>query len=99
VKVVRGIPDALKPMGFPHSAGIALDDGSLLYAFYDERKQPPRIMIVAHPTAAGDMRAVELLKCTSDSRRSAGDLLDELVDPANKATLEMCARLAAKGAI
>jgi len=44
-------------------------------------------MIVAHPARSGDMTAVSLSPWTAARFPSAGDLLDELVDPRNLETL------------
>lgn len=95
--ITRGLVDPLAKMGFPISAGVQLDDGSLLYAIFDGKRR--RVMIVAHPTANGDMAAVALAPWTAEDEPRAGDLLDELVDPRNAEGVQLALQLLRNGAL
>lgn len=83
--IAHGLIDPLSALGFPVSAGVELNDGRRLFSIFEPRSR--RIMIVAHPARSGDMTAVSLSPWTSARFPSAGDLLDELVDPRNLETL------------
>jgi hypothetical protein len=77
--ITNGLIDPLTPLGFPVSAGVVLQDGRRLYAIFDVRSR--RVMIVGHPVRQGNMTAVALSPWTSARPPTAGDLLDELIDP------------------
>jgi len=95
--ITRGLVDPLAKLGFPISAGVQLDDGSLLYAIFD--KQRRRVMIVAHPSAHGDMAAVALSPWMAAEEPRTGDLLDELVDPRNIEAVRLALRLKRDGSL
>jgi len=95
--IVRGLIDPLLPMGFPVSAGIQLSDGRRLYAIFEQRSR--RIMIVAHPVRTGDMTAVALAPWTAARLPSAGDLLDELIDPRNGQGIAVALSLLKNGSL
>src|SRR5262245_21516964 len=96
-RIVHGLIDPLKVMGFDLSAGIQLGDGRRLYAIFDRRSR--RIMIVAHPVARGDMAAVALSPWTAGHMPLAGDLLDELVDPRNADGVQLALQLLRNGSL
>ncbi len=93
--ITHGLVDPLKPMGFPASAGVRTDDSQVLYAIFDQRSR--RVMIVAHPNAQGDMAAVALAVWSAGRPPSAGDLLDELVDPRNVEAVRLALQLLRDG--
>jgi len=95
--IARGLIDPLFPMGFEISAGIELQDGRKLYAIFDRRSN--RVMIVAHPVRTGDMTAVALVAWTSSRPPFAGDLLDELIDPANRDGISTALSLLKNGSL
>jgi hypothetical protein len=97
VSITRGLVDPLASLGFPVSAGVQLDDGSLLYAIFDARRR--RVMIVARPSAQGDMPAVALAPWTAEGEPRAGDLLDELIDPRNIEAVRLALRLKRDGSL
>ena len=97
VSITRGLVDPLASLGFPISAGVQLDDGSLLYAIFDARRR--RVMIVARPSAQGDMPAVALAPWTAEGEPRAGDLLDELIDPRNLEAVRLALRLKRDGSL
>ena len=67
-------------MGFELSAGIQLDDGRRLYAIFARSR---RIMIVAHPWHAATWPGRARVG-TAGRVPLAGDLLDELLDRAQR---------------
>jgi hypothetical protein len=95
--IIHGLIDPLAPMGFPVSAGIVLDDARRLYAVFDDHSR--RIMIVGHPVRQGNMTAVALAPWTSARLPSAGDLLDELIDPRHDDSLRVALDLLRNGTL
>lgn len=95
--IIRGLVDPLLPMGFETSAGIELRDGRKLYAIFDRPSR--RVMIVAHPVRRGDMTAVELMRWSAALPPFAGDLLDELIDPANHDGVQTALSLLRNGSL
>ncbi len=77
--IAHGLIDPLATLGYLVSAGIVLEDGRRLFAIFDGHSR--RIMIVGHPVRQGNMTAVALAPWTSARPPTAGDLLDELIDP------------------
>jgi hypothetical protein len=93
--ITHGLVDPLKDLGFPTSAGVRTDDSHVLYAIFDQRSR--RVMIVGHPNAHGDMAAVALAAWSAGRPPSAGDLLDELVDPRNVEAVRLALQLLRDG--
>ena len=93
--ITHGLIDPLQSLGFSASAGVSLQDGTVLYAVFDQRSR--RIMIVAHPARSGNMAAIALAPWTAAHEPFAGDLLDELIDPAHTTAIESAVSLLRNG--
>jgi hypothetical protein len=76
---------------------VQLADGHRLYAIYEQHSR--RIMVVAHPVRHGDMTAVALAPWTGSRPPNAGDLLDELIDPAHAEGLALALSLLRNGSL
>lgn len=92
--IIRGLVDPLLPMGFETSAGIELRDGRTIFD-----RLSRRVMIVAHPVRRGDMTAVELMRWSAALPPFTGDLLDELIDPANHDGVQTALSLLRNGSL
>jgi len=95
--ISRGLVNPLQSLGFLVSAGVQFADGHRLYAIFEQRSR--RVMLVAHPVRQGDMAAVALAPWTGSHLPSAGDLLDELVDPAHAEGLARALSLLRNGSL
>jgi hypothetical protein len=97
ITITRGLVDPLAALGFPTSAGVQLSDGHRLYAIFEQHSR--RVMLVAHPVRHGDMTAVALSPWTGPRQPLAGDLLDELVDPAHAGGIALALQLLRDGSL
>jgi len=95
--ITRGLINPLAALGFSISAGVQLSDGHRLYAIFEQHSR--RVMMVAHPVRHGDMTAVALAPWTGSRPPCAGDLLDELVDPAHAGGVALALALMRDGSL
>ncbi len=95
--ISKGLINPLLALGFQLSAGVQLSDGHRLYAIFEQHSR--RIMLVAHPVRHGDMTAVAIAPWTAARLPLAGDLLDELIDPAHADRLALALSLLRNGSL
>ena len=95
ITIRKGLVNPLAALGFAISAGVQLSDGHRLYAIFEQHSR--RVMMVAHPVRHGDMTAVALAPWTGPRPPCAGDLLDELIDPAHAEGIELALSLLRNG--